>query len=324
MLSPEQKARAEQLEATNGEQDRPPFPLVWDNTMRSHFVSCPRKFQWEYGQHWKSPWPNIHLHAGKAWASALEAGRRAFYIDGKSEEDAHAAAYLKLVEEYGDFDSGKENKSLNRLGEALIYYFTAFPLSTDPAKPYVGRNGPMIEFSFALPLADDLLHPETGEPIIYAGRADMIATFAGAVTVYDDKTTSALGASWAKQWDLRSQFSGYTWAAQQFGIHVTQVLVRGIAILKTEIKHAQAITGRPPHAVERWHEQAVRDIRRAISCWKEDYWDFNLAESCSSYGGCIFSHPCQSANPQEWIEGGNYIQKIWDPVNRTEETKEQP
>ena len=35
----------------------------------------------------------------------------------------------------------------------------------------------MVEFSFALPIdAKEILHPETGEPIIYAGRADMVAT----------------------------------------------------------------------------------------------------------------------------------------------------
>jgi len=38
---------------------------------------------------------------------------------------------------------------------------------------------------------------------------DMIVDFAGGRYGEDDKTTSSLGASWAKQWDMRSQFTGY-------------------------------------------------------------------------------------------------------------------
>ena len=175
----------------------------------------------------------------------------------------------------------------------------------------------MVEFSFALPLSMDLLHPVTKEPIIYTGRADMIATYAGSLSVYDDKTTSALGASWANQWNRRAQFTGYAWAAQQYGIPISQIVIRGIAILKTSINHAQAITVRTPHNIAEWHKQIVRDIRRAIQCWEEDYWDVNIADSCSSYGGCMFQQPCMSNNPQPWLEG-QFVQRIWNPVTRTE------
>jgi hypothetical protein len=176
----------------------------------------------------------------------------------------------------------------------------------------------MVEFSFASPLDPDLLHPETGEPLIYTGRADMIATYAGALSIYDDKTTSALGATWAEQWDRRAQFTGYTWAARSYNIPVSQVVVRGIAILKTDIKHAQAITLRTDHHIAEWHEQAVRDIRRAIQCWKEGYWDLNLSDACSSYGGCMFKQPCTSSNPEPWLTGGNYAVRIWNPLTREE------
>jgi len=305
-------------------KSRPPFPAVLDNTFRSAFVECPRKAYWAYVEHFKSRGEeSVHLHAGKAWASALEAARLCFYGEGRSEAEAKAVGLQVLIEEYGDFqppDRGSGSaKSLDRLIEAFSYYFLAFPLATDPVQPYVGRNGkPMVEFSFALPLdTERLLHPETGEPIIYAGRADMIATYAGSLSVYDDKTTSALGASWANQWNRRSQFTAYSWAAREYGIPVSQVVVRGIAILKTTINHAQAITVRTPHHILEWHEQMVRDIQRAIQCWKDGYWDVNLADACSSYGGCQFAQACMSNDPTPWLEG-QFVRKVWDPVNRTE------
>ena len=304
-------------------KNRPPFPLVWDNSMRSSFISCGRAFVWESLYGFKSPSPSVHLHAGKAWASALEIARRAFYAEGKSPSEAEALGLENLILEYGDFEpptygSGAA-KSLDRLLEAYRYYWQAFPLETDPAQPYRTATGaPMVEFSFALPLADDLLHPETGEPLLYAGRADMIATYAGAVTIYDDKTTSALGKDWPKQWNRRAQFTGYAWAAREFNIPASQVLVRGIAILKTEIKHAEVITVRTPHHISEWHTQFTRDIRRAIEAWKSGYWDLSLDDACSSYGGCPFQQACMSSNPAPWLET-NFHRRIWNPVTRIEE-----
>jgi hypothetical protein len=296
------------------------FPSVWDNTLRSAFVACPRRFNWEYMRHYKHQIPSVHLHAGSAWAKALEVAREVYYTQKLPALDAQALGLLALVEAYGDFEPiAKSNKSLDRMIEAFKYYFRAFPLESDPVQPYIGADGkPMIEFNFALPLDPDLTHPETGEPILYTGRADMIATYAGAVSIYDDKTTQSLGASWANQWDRRSQFTGYAWAAKAYNIPVSQVVVRGIAILKTEINHAQCISVRTPHHIQEWHTQVVRDIRRAIQCYKEGYWDVDLSDSCSSYGGCLFKQPCMSSDPEPWLSGGNYAIRIWNPLTRQE------
>jgi hypothetical protein len=203
--------------------------------------------------------------------------------------------------------------------EAFSYYFTAFPLDTDPVQPYRTHGGkPMVEFNFALPIDETrLLHPVTGEPILFAGRADMVATYAGSLSIYDDKTTSSLGQSWAAQWNRRSQFSAYAWAARAYGIPISQIVVRGISILKTTINHAQAITVRTPHHVNEWHEQVIRDILRAIECWKEGYYDVNLSEACCSYGGCMFQQACMSNNPEPWLSG-QFEKRIWNPVDRTE------
>lgn len=303
---------------------QPGFPLIWNDSLRSAFVSCPRAAYWEFFHHWKTKAPNVHLHAGKAWASALETARMAFYGENLPASTAQALGLQTLIQQYGTFEAPERGsgaaKSLDRLIEAFSYYFIAFPLATDPVQPYKRADGkPMVEFSFALPIdSKELLHPETGEPILYAGRADMVATYAGSLSIYDDKTTGQLGQSWAAQWNRRSQFSAYSWAAREYGIPVSQVVVRGIAILKTTINHAQAITVRTPHNVAEWHFQVKRDIRRAIECWKSGYFDVNLGESCSSYGGCMFQQPCMSNTPENWLNNVSFERRIWDPVTRTE------
>lgn len=301
---------------------RPMFPHVIDSSMRSAFTSCPRKMELEYINHWKGKGKNIHLHAGGAFAHALEAGRRAFYEEGMPSQDAEALALTALHSFWGDYVPEVETtKTLDRMEGALEFYFANYPLAHDQAQPIVlpsGKRG--IEFSFAVPLPID--HPVTGDPIIFAGRADMIANFAGGVYIEDDKTTSSLGATWARQWEHRAQFSGYTWAARQMGMQVDGVLVRGVSILKTKYDTQQAITQRPQWECDRWLTQFVRDVQRMIEMWQGGYWDYSLDAACAEYGGCQFQRVCKSETPEQWLPM-SFERRVWDPLNRRELTPEE-
>lgn len=296
---------------------RPPFPTAIDNSLLSEWRSCPRKAQLSYLEHWKPARKSVHLHAGGAFAEGLEVARRAFYEEGLSPEDSVAAGLGALLRFYGDFDCPEDSaKSATRMCQALEYYFSAWPLAEDRAIPYQLKSGRRaIEFSFVEPL--EVAHPETGEPILYSGRADMIASMSNGIFVEDDKTSTALGAGWANQWDNRAQFTGYVWAARQGGIPVDGILVRGVAILKTMFKHEQYITYRAQWEIDRWLEQTNRDLKRMIQAWDTGYFDYNLSDACGSFGGCHFRQVCKSQQPEEWLNM-YFERRRWDPVTRTE------
>jgi hypothetical protein len=296
---------------------RPPFPRAIDSTMMKTARGCHRKVYLEYFLHWKTLYPSVHLHAGAAFAEGLEAARRAFYEQGKPHEECVGIGIEALLRKYGDFAYPEDTaKTPIRMAGALEYYFTAYPMSTDMIKPYEWSPGKKaIEFSFATPLPVD--HPETGEPLIYSGRSDMIGNMAGGLFIEDDKTASQLGGAWINQWDLRSQFTGYCWSAHQSGLKVDGVLVRGVSILKTKYDTAQVITYRRKWEMDRWLEQTTRDLHRLIAAWKEGYYDYNLDEECNAYGGCLFKRLCMSETPESWLEG-YYEQRVWDPLTHTE------
>jgi hypothetical protein len=150
---------------------------------------------------------------------------------------------------------------------------------------------------------------------------DMIADFAGRIYGFDDKTTSQLGASWARQWDHRSQFTGYCWAARRNSIPLAGVIVRGVSILKTKYDTQEAVADRAEWEINRWYTQLNRDIRRALTMYKTGEWDFNLDHSCTEYGGCIFSRPCKSYDPQPWLET-SFQRRVWNPLTREEKVVE--
>jgi len=278
--------------------------------------SCPQKFALTYMQHWKPKTESHHLHAGGAFAKGLEAVRRAFYQDKKDPDTSLQAGIHALLAAYGEFQPPDDSpKTAARMAGALEFYFSKWPLGSDPAVPAVLGDRLGIEFSFAQPLP--INHPETSEPLIYCGRADQVCDFAGGRYVEDDKTASQLGASWSRQWDLRSQFTGYTWAARSAGISVQGVLIRGISILKTKYDCAEAVSYRPEWQVERWLGQTLRDIQRAIKCWEDGYWDWSLDHACTEYGGCTFRQICLMQDPQPFLDL-NFERKYWNPLTREE------
>ena len=297
---------------------RPDFPQVIDSTILAAFRSCPQKAYRTYIEHWKPQGESVHLVAGAAFARGLEVARHKFYSEGTTEAEALGCGIEGLMLAYGDFQPPEgSSKTLERMCGALDFYFDRYPLGTDKAQPLVLPSGKRaIEFSFATPL--NYPHPVSGDPIIYAGRSDMICTFAEGVYIEDDKTASQLGASWSKQWDLRSQFTGYCWSAREAGIPVNGVLVRGVSILKTKYDTLQAITYRSQWEIDRWYQQVLKDLVHMESCWRGGYWDFNLDHSCAEFGGCALTSVCKSPQPESWLPM-YFERRRWDPLERKEE-----
>lgn len=295
-----------------------PFPRVFDSSMLATLKSCPQLFYKIYIAEWKAKELSVHLHAGKAFAKGLEVAREAFFVNGKSAEDSVGEGLRALLTSYGDFECPADSaKSAERMAGAFEFYFHNYPLRNDedgsPITFPNGRRG--IEFTFAHPLP--VAHPETGEPLIYCGAMDAILNFAGGTFIFDEKTTTALGASWSRQWDLRSQFTGYAWGCREAGIRVDGVVVRGISILKTKYDTQQAISYRPAWQIDRWYDETLEWIEEAIAFWKRGKWRHNLDHSCAEYGGCAFRTACSSQDETPWLES-YFERRHWDPIKKIE------
>lgn len=305
------------------------FPHAVDSTILAAFRSCPQKMFRQYMQHWKPKGESVHLVAGGAFADGIEKARRAFYEQGELAANAVGIGLDALIRKYGDFECPPGSaKSLERTCGALEFYFEQYPLGADGATPLdIGDGRKTIEFSFAEPLATP--HPTTGDPILYTGRADLIAEFAGANYAFDEKTTSSLGASWGKQWEMRSQFTGYVWAGRRAGFDLKGVIVRGVSILKTKYDTQQVLASRSEWEVDRWLMQVDRDLKRMLAMWEHANvlesngldpaiaFDYNLDHACSEYGGCALLSICKSPTPSDWLPM-YFERRVWDPISRRE------
>lgn len=308
---------------------RPPFPAQIDNTMRSAFRACERKFWLRFMRGFAPGLPSVHLHAGQAFAKGLEVTRLAFFQDGLPAEDAIALGWAALIEHYGDFETPtpEHSKSAHRLGEALVSYFDEYPLGVDPLKPAVFHGRPAVEFTFAIPLP--IMHPETGEPILYCGRFDMLGEVNGQLFVVDEKTTGSLGEHWAKRYELSAQFTGYCWAARQYGYQVVGAIIRGVGILKYEVKHAAIPLFRQDFHIDEWYAALLLDVERMIEAWRQtgkngenqwSEWQPDLADACGSFGGCEFLPVCgiHQQSREKMLEI-NFAVREWTPLQMESE-----
>lgn len=299
----------------------PQFPEWLDSTMLSSYKSCRRKFWLEYVLNYKPRETSVHLHAGASFAAGLEAARTAFYVDGADASEASALGLRALLSAYGGFECPADSaKSAERTAGAFEFYLDNYPLGADGAEPITlpgGRRG--IEISFAEPLPD-VVHPATGNPILYCGRLDMAAHYAGGIFIEDDKTTSSLGATWSRQWDLRSQFTGYCWGVREaFKIPANGVLVRGVSILKTKYDTQQAITYRHPWQIEEWLESTLATVRDMQRDWEAGYWRPALDHACNEYGGCTFRQVCLFQPTSQQAALDQYFERrLWNPITRQE------
>ena len=304
------------------------LPLHVDSTMIAAFRSCPRRYYNEFVLGLRPKNPSVHLHAGAAFASALEHFYNRYHIDGVDPHRAELEAIAVLSDEYGDFVCpDKEAKSLDRMIEALKDYLLTYPPKTDHVQPYFVEGFPTFEFSFSIPLdfkapdgKDFPLHPVTGDPFMYVGRFDMLGTYNGVPCVKDDKTTKSASYNWAEQWKLRSQFMGYVWACQYSGLPLDQVVIRGCVIQKTQIRQLEAICSYPDHLLQRWLILLRRDVERIAQYWNEGYFDFNYSDVCTSYGGCTFGESCVSENPAIWLD--DYVVNRWNPLAKNPDTRD--
>lgn len=319
------------------------FPEFIDSSMLASYKSCPQKFMRSYMQHWKPKGLSVHLIAGKAFATALEVTRKCFYegtatyekrtkVPGEGgievevrekvtatcpvgdKDTAIAEGLRALILSYGDFQCPPDSaKSLERMLGAFEFYWDNYALELDPENsPLLMASGKRaIEFSFSEPI--DVTHPTTGNPILYVGKMDALMRYAGGNYIVDEKTTSSLGPSWSRQWELRGQFSGYCWGAGKANIHVDGAIVRGVSILKTKYDTQQALTYRPEWQLDRWYQETCAWIEAMIADFKSGRFLHNLSESCAEYGGCSFVQICTTQTPQPWLET-NFERRVWNPV----------
>lgn len=298
------------------------FPTAVDSTMLLAYKDCPRKFYNSHVLRRKPKGESIHLVAGGAFAAGIEEARKVWYEEGQRDADLATgrgilAVYKNHTIPDEDIPERYRSKSADRVAEALVWYLDKWPFGSDALQPIIfgGRYG--IEFSFAIPLP--IPHPDTGDPILYAGRCDMLAAYGerGHFGV-DEKTSTSLGPQWANSFRLRGQFMGYAWAAREHGMPLAGVLVRGIGFLISETRFEETIVYTPGYKLDRWFHETLVWVQKMVDDYKQArQFLHNYGSACASYGGCQFLDACDARDDTR-ILAFDFEHNEWTPIRKRE------
>lgn len=297
----------------------PVFPHLVDSTIRKEWDACQRKCYTAHFCHIHPKEESVHLVFGGALARSVEVFRVKFYSEEMTVEQSLAYAIQALLLDWGDYEPPEREtkKTLIRCIDTVLSFFEHYNAHTDVYKPVIlSETGAAVEWTFALPIPG-CFHPVTGKPILYAGRFDMLAqSRKGAKFINDEKTTSSLGRQWSNQWQMASQFTGYYWAAQQFGHKIRGAVVRGIGIMANSTDHVIVLETRSQFEIDRWLVQLQHNVHEMINAWNTNYYNYALDNACNSYGGCPYMPLCTAKVPEK--EYDRYKIRVWNPLASTD------
>jgi len=292
------------------------FPSIIDNTVRSTFRQCPGKYALRHGLGYTPSATNANLNAGGALAKGLEVTRRLYFGGAASEAEAMTRGLEALLTAFGEVNGDvPRNKTLDRMVAAFYSYWDEYGLDTDVLQPLSTPNGPAVEFSFTTPL---LLPLGSAHMLQYSGKFDMLAYYRNQIVIVDEKTTGQLGGSWADQWDIDGQITGYIWSLRQMGYAVAGAVIRGIGLYANDIRHVQHFTSRTEHELSLWYQSVQEDVTRLQQATAIGSYSLTLDKAiCASYGGCQFRKHCTQPDPVSSLQTAGFVVHHWSPIDIT-------
>lgn len=340
-------------------QTAPRVQKAWDNTSISVYKECPRKYQYFILEGWRKK-GNVApaLTFGGLYHKGLEIFDKA-KAEGMDHEAAllHAVGQImKLsvtrgtlytedssggVKFVGDDESESEHTYPRSIGctvkrthrpffsddntrtretlvRAIIWYADHY--RNDPFQTLIlpnGRAAMELSFRFELPLES----PD-GDPYIYCGHLDKVATQGGEKWVVERKTTKqTLGSYFFVRFTPNSQVSGYGSAGRMvLNSPVSGVLIDGMQTAVGFSRFGRGLANRNDEMLDEWLNNTLEWIRRAERDAAQNFFPMN-EESCHKWSGCQFRDVCAKSpgSRQKWLES-NYIYAPWNPLeNRGEE-----
>jgi|SRR5215472_14831637 len=310
--------------------------FAWDSTSLGWLKRCPRLYEYEMIEGWKSRGESIHLRFGIELHQALQDYELFREMDLDHDEALHKVVWdlLKRIWGWDPKPTTKTErlKTKTNLVRAVIWYLDKHPRERDPAKTHILPNGkPAVELSFRFALdwgpatqqwgrTAQVPHPERlpeMQAYILCGHLDKIVEYNDDLFVMDHKTTTTVPSEfYFDQFDPDNQMSLYALAAQVIAsTTVKGVIVDAIQVAENFSRSTRSFTFRNEERIEEWLNDLAYYFRQAEEFALQGYWPQNDT-ACDKYGGCKFRDVCKkSPHIREQFLLGNFTRgEVWNPL----------
>lgn len=295
-----------------------------DNTALQSFMECPRKYFFSMVLHRrKGGATRPPLAYGTTWHKIMET----HYATGGDEAAVQRAAIMS----WEPHDSPDDHRTLERVLDAYRAYKQRYGEHDEDVRVW-GRTVGFPENPIVEQVAE-LAWPGSIHP--YTGKIDRIYEQNGAVFIEDYKTTSALGATYFRQWDPSNQMMGYAWLGQLLtGRPIAGVRINVHGVLKTTNKFERQTILISPERLNEWSvnlQRWLEDINRRGEQLEDtfdnpefgggeltagDYaFPANFNACAGKYGMCQYVDVCtMPRSVRARILENDFEHKPWDPT----------
>lgn len=268
------------------------------------------------------------LAYGTCWHKILET----HYKTGGNEELVRASATLSWQEH----DNPDDHRTLER---CLSEYYRYIQRWGDHDAEAVGwgstvgyPDAPMVE------IATELTWPGARHP--YTGKIDRIVEHQGLYYVEDHKTTSALGATYFRQFDPSNQMMGYAWLAQHLtGLPIAGVRINAHGVLKTQGKFERQTVMFSPERLQEWAEnynrwiemlevsyaavEGIADLDHLADPIIAQAFPRNFNACAGKYGPCTYTDVCtMPARLRARVLEADFEYNPWNPLEAPDDAAE--
>lgn len=200
------------------------------------------------------------------------------------------------------------------------------------------NNQPLIEVGFIHPLGEITLNtrclvrnPDGSTierfvqtiKVMQTGRIDQVVTHQDRLYGLDHKTTSMMGPTYFKEFDMSSQMVAYKWAIEELtGRKITGFIINALGMRKPtktgkKLEFQRYTVHTSDESVTEWKRDAMSHISTYLSDCIEGYTPKGTKWCVGKYGACEFFDVCTLPHDQRpiMLATNNYRNVTWDPLN---------
>lgn len=269
---------------------RAQLPEPFDNSMKSEYVRCQRKFWIRYCL---GRIPKVTKH-GRTWGTAWHKVQEVFsFVDLEHGAAAAVDAAFATIDDYlPEVVDDRYGRDRSRMKQAFSEYVEKFYAADKQQTELVRAEQP---FEVFCPAGADC--PWGGCDLAHAGKTDKIVRRTGKLWVHDYKTSTQKDDYYHNKIILDPQTTGYLWAnSHLLGERVWGVLIDRATVNKSAMDFQRYPLSVSDDLVVEWiTEQRLIDVEIRgkfdeapydMSAWRRN------PEECHTWGGCPYFDVC--------------------------------
>lgn len=301
------------------------LPLELDNSKRSTFVACPRKYLLSYIMGLQPRKGKTALRYGSAWHGMMEG----YYSDIK--KNGWGASNISVANDFGieawkeATDEAEYFEDDYRSYENCLTAFTEYinEFASDRNDLEVIDTETMFKIDMNLSGEEKVRYKRVAKNgLFFTGKLDLHVHLSGQDWIMEFKTTGQSIGVQISRLERTPQLIGYNYAANRIGHEIAGNLVSMHQISSRKSKVTEKwgkITikfHRQPHIytqgdLDSWRDSFLYTAERIYEAEENSFYPM-MYDSCYQFGPCQYTQLCSQNKPIDELDTHNFMTRYWN------------